>query len=131
MVMCSYCRAEVEPGKLCDCGGRRYVLYSERTVRLLAWAKTNAKKYPVLAKIREESAGGFPLLKLDAQYGLHVGLVVAYSDDIAQALRQREDYAGYAVAYAETYEAARACLLECASWVKTSERLKKRRGGKP
>ena len=105
--------------------------YSELTVRLLAWAKTNAKKYPVLANITEESAGGFPLLKLDAQYGLHIGLVVAYSDDIAQALRQREEYAGYAVAYADSYEAARACLLECASWVKQSSKLKRKRGGKP
>ena len=68
------------------------------------------------------------MLILKTSYGLHSGLVVAFDDDLARALRQREKYGGYAVAAAKSYEDARGYLLECASWAKRTNRIRKREG---
>jgi hypothetical protein len=120
---CHYCDANLDHGETCDCR-REAAKVNTDFAEVLKWAKTLEKKYPELAELREETMGGYKILRLPVMIGVKLGFIAAFDESIVNELRRQN----YAVIYAKNQEEAQYWLLDTVKILKEHKNKKKAEG---
>ena len=114
---CGGCGANLDCGEICDCITNPPDKNKPDFSEILAWAKTNQKKYPALAQLKQESIDGTYILRLDVPFGgsKKQGLVITYDKNIADEFRCKD----YAAAVVGENKTAQQYICDCVTkWVK-------------